>query len=150
MSTELKTKAEQLNELFTTYGLYYDPKNPDSKDNDVFVHRHYKIITRAGIQKIEKALDIKCVFTPIAVGENFCYLSVVGTLPNGRSYQTLASASDGTHKGSPYWPEMAEKRARSRVVLTLAGLYEQGVFGEDEADDFARGAEPKTATYKGK
>jgi hypothetical protein len=33
---------------------------------------------------------------------------------------------------------MAEKRAKSRIVLMLAGLYECGVFGEDEAEDFKR------------
>jgi hypothetical protein len=34
---------------------------------------------------------------------------------------------------------MAEKRAlESRVVLKLSGLYEVGVFGEDESDDFKR------------
>jgi hypothetical protein len=33
---------------------------------------------------------------------------------------------------------MAEKRALSRVVLKLSGLYEVGVFGEDESDDFKR------------
>ena len=33
---------------------------------------------------------------------------------------------------------MAEKRAMSRAVLKLVGLYELGVFGEDEADDFSK------------
>jgi hypothetical protein len=32
--------------------------------------------------------------------------------------------------------EMAEKRAMSRCVLKLTGFYEQGVFGEDESEDF--------------
>ncbi len=31
---------------------------------------------------------------------------------------------------------MAEKRALSRVTLKAAGLYAEGVYGEDEADDF--------------
>ena len=30
---------------------------------------------------------------------------------------------------------MAEKRAMSRVVLKIAGFYEQGVFGQDEMVD---------------
>ena len=33
---------------------------------------------------------------------------------------------------------MAEKRAKSRIVLMLAGFYEHGIFGEDEADDFSK------------
>jgi hypothetical protein len=31
---------------------------------------------------------------------------------------------------------MAEKRAKSRIVLMLAGFYEQGFFGQDESEDF--------------
>ena len=31
---------------------------------------------------------------------------------------------------------MAEKRALSRVTLKAAGLYAEGIYGEDEADDF--------------
>ena len=33
---------------------------------------------------------------------------------------------------------MAEKRAMSRIVLKLAGFYENGFFGEDESDDFKK------------
>ena len=33
---------------------------------------------------------------------------------------------------------MAEKRSLSRIVLKLSGMYELGVFGEDESDDFKR------------
>ena len=31
---------------------------------------------------------------------------------------------------------MAEKRAKSRIVLMLAGFYEQGFIGQDESEDF--------------
>lgn len=45
----------------------------------------------------------------------------------------------GNVQQSPaYLAAMAEKRALSRGVLQLAGLYEHGVFGEDEADDFKK------------
>jgi hypothetical protein len=33
---------------------------------------------------------------------------------------------------------MAEKRALSRAVLKMTGLYELGIFGEDESEDFKR------------
>jgi hypothetical protein len=46
------------------------------------------------------------------------------------------SAPDNTRQKYPV--AMAEKRALSRVVLKLSGLYEVGVFGEDESDDFKR------------
>lgn len=33
---------------------------------------------------------------------------------------------------------IAEKRLRSRAILRLAGLYDQGFYGEDEAEDFGK------------
>ena len=45
----------------------------------------------------------------------------------------------GNIQQQPAYPAaMAEKRALSRGVLKLAGLYEHGVFGEDEADAFKK------------
>ena len=37
--------------------------------------------------------------------------------------------------GKKFPVAMAEKRAMSRVVLKIAGFYEQGVFGQDEIVD---------------
>jgi len=37
-----------------------------------------------------------------------------------------------------YVMEMAEKRALSRATLKMTGLYEQGVFGQDESESFKR------------
>jgi len=33
---------------------------------------------------------------------------------------------------------MAEKRSMSRAILKITGLYELGVFGEDESDEFKK------------
>lgn len=131
-----KTKMELLYALFDKYNLYYDKNNPDNKSNDVFRHKHYTIITRGGIQKIEKLSGITCDFNIVSVNENHCVILGTGTLPDGKSYKTTGSASRDT-SSNPYYAEMAEKRFRSRVVLTLTGLYQEGVFGEDEADDFS-------------
>ena len=136
-----------LNNLFTKYGLVYDKNNPNSKDNDVFVHRHYKIITRGGIQKIEKAAGIKCDIAIVSAGGDYCYVAGTGSTADGTSYKTLACANSANSTNA-YYAEMAEKRCRSRLILTIAGLYELGVFGEDEADDFKRDQEVKVATYK--
>lgn len=147
------SNSELLNELFSKYGLVYDSSNPGSKDNDVFSHKHYKIITRTGIQKIERATKIQCSFRPVYVAKDIVVLKGTGTLPVGTTYETFASASDVTSTNN-YYAEMAEKRCRSRLVLTLAGLYELGVFGEDEADDFKSVVKAQqdgvvTARYKG-
>lgn len=153
--------SEILKTLFDKYGLYYDGSNPDSKENDVYVHKHYKIITRGGIQKIEKAAGIQCDMEVVAaVSEpNNVTMKGVGTMigENGliKTYTTFASASELTSQNK-YYAEMAEKRCRSRLVLTLAGLYELGVFGEDEADNFSSVVRDQKAqnsyskvTYKG-
>ena len=152
------TKSEILNDLFKKYGLVYDSSNPDSKDNDVYVHKHYKIITRTGIQKIERAAGIHCEMEPVptACGKDFFTIKGTGIRVTSAGekpvvYTTFASASDLTSKNS-YYAEMCEKRCRSRLILTLAGLYELGVFGEDEADDFARPTgtyEVKPVVYRG-
>lgn len=138
------TKTEILNDLFKKYGLTYDASNPDSKDNDVYAHKHYKIITRTGIQKIERAAGIRCELEPVptACGKDFFTVKGTGIMFRDEKpvmYTTFASASDFTSKNA-YYAEMAEKRCRSRLILTLAGLYELGLYGEDEADDFARPA----------
>ena len=142
------TNTELLSNLFKKYGLIYDTSNPNSKDNDVFVHKHYKIITRGGIQKIEKSSGIKCSISIVHSGVDYCNVTGTGTSSDGTTYTTLASANSGNTTNA-YYTEMAEKRCRSRLILTLAGLYETGlVFGEDEADDFKKESTVKTATYK--
>jgi hypothetical protein len=46
-----------------------------------------------------------------------------------------------------YYSEMAEKRCVARGVLTILGLYELGVYSEDEAEDF--GKQVRDARKKG-
>ena len=42
-------------------------------------------------------------------------------------------------KTLPHYPvETAEKRAKARAVLQITGFYSEGVFSEDESDDFKR------------
>lgn len=41
-------------------------------------------------------------------------------------------------QSDPYLIEMAEKRCMARGVLTLAGLYQEGFYSEDEADVFSK------------
>lgn len=134
------SNSELLNELFKKYKLNYDKDNPGSKENDVFIHKHYKIITRAGIQKIEKSagiwMDIDVV-EAVSAPDNVTMRAEAYLPGKERPYITFASASAETSTNK-YYAEMAEKRVRSRAVLTLAGLYELGVFGEDEAESFSK------------
>lgn len=148
MEQKAITKSEILQKLFKDYGLYFDPTNPTGKDNDVFAHKHYKIITRSGIEKIQKKAGITISFTPVYVDATTVVLKALGT--RGEDViETFASASNASST-NPYYAEMAEKRAMSRVVLKLAGLYEYGVFGADEAEEFddAVKAKQRTAIIK--
>lgn len=148
--------AELLNEIFVKYQLIYDKENPNSKSNDVYKHKHYTIITRQGIQKIERQAGIRCEIDIVPSVSNPTSITMKGTGidKNGVTYSTFASASPDTSTNK-YYAEMAEKRCRSRIILTLAGLYELGVFGEDEADSFSKEIEKQqttpvaTAAYKG-
>jgi hypothetical protein len=52
------------------------------------------------------------------------------------SLQVLKKGNVG--QNPPYLYAIAEKRSRSRGVLRLAGLYDKGFYGEDEADAFSK------------
>lgn len=132
------TKDELLKKLFVEYDLQYDSKNPESRDNDIFVNPRfkYKIITRPGLNKIEKKANITITFDPIngACGADWAVLRATGFRQVGdlmHEYTTFGSANATTCK-TGYYAEMAEKRARSRIILQLAGLYELGIMGKDE------------------
>jgi len=138
------TREELIKDLFVKYGLVYDKNNPKSKDNDIFIQdfkgNKVPTITRGGIQKIEAKANIKVRFDPIAgaCGLDWIIIRAIGTMPVGadelKEYETFASATSANCK-SPYYAEMAEKRARSRLVLSLVGLYQDGFFGQDEMKD---------------
>jgi hypothetical protein len=144
-----------LKQLFSQYNLIYNG-DPTSKDNDVFKHRHFTIITRSGIEKIQKGANIKIKYTPVFTDANNMVIHAKGyieSIANGSplvEIETFASASDKTST-SAYYAEMAEKRAMSRIVLKLAGLYELGVFGQDEIDEEAQDKfkAKQGAVYKG-
>ena len=94
--------------------------------------RGFKLITRQGIEKIQFAKNIKVTFEHIKIELEFCVIKAIGNM-NGEVQETYGSASKLTSMNK-YYPEMAEKRALSRVVLKLTKAYQHSVFGEDEFD----------------
>jgi hypothetical protein len=73
-------------------------------------------------------------------------LIVTGNLPSGPSEWSIGEAVIGQNllarnKTAVYPYAMAEKRAKDRVILKLAGLY--GSHSDEEADDFKQGARPE-------
>ena len=117
--------SETLNALYTKYGLTAD---------DYFKHKHYTIITRSGIEKIQAKEDIHITYDFIEAGGAGVILKAIAS-KSDKSIETFGSASKDTSQ-SRYYTEMAEKRAMSRAVLKITGLYKYGVFSEDESDEF--------------
>jgi hypothetical protein len=119
---------------------------------DVFKHKHYLIITRQGIDKIQAKENIFIDYDAVKVEPEFCVVKAKAKKENA-TIQTFGSAKYGAKTWNDekkkwdefgntttwYVMEMAEKRAMSRAVLKLTGFYKLGVFGEDESEDFKRG-----------
>lgn len=131
-------EREEIKAMYEKYDL--EPK-------DVFKHQHYIIITRSGIEKIQAKEDIDISYTVVKSEPNFAAVQAVAYKSINDDYEkkveTFGSALKGTtHKDGNcntwYVLEMAEKRAMSRAVLKITGLYEMGVFGQDESEDFKR------------
>ncbi len=117
-----------MNRLYKEFNLTAD---------HIHTHKHYKIINRAGIEKIQAGCGIKITYIPITVEKDFAAIKAIATLPNGTSIETFGSAFSGNATNN-YYLEMAEKRAKSRAVLTLTGLYQEDVKGEDESEEFSK------------
>ena len=128
------SNLEALKEKYVKYGL--------SKE-DVFKHQHYYvIITRSGIEKIQGIEQIDIVYEVVRCETNFAVVKAKA-LKDEVLIETFGSALKGStfkdgNTNTWYVMEMAEKRALSRAVLKLTGMYELGVFGEDESEDFKR------------
>ena len=128
------TKKEFLSKIFKDAGCVAA---------DFFKHKHYTIITRSGIEKIMAFSNIEVDYILERCEPNFCVVKALCTLGD-KKVQTYGSALKGsTHNdGSTntwYVAEMAEKRAFSRGVLKIMGLYEHGIMGQDESEDFKKG-----------
>jgi len=133
-------KREALLALYKKYDLTKD---------DVYKHKHYIIITRQGIDRIQAYEKININYDVIKCEKDFAVVKATAKVGD-YIIQTFGSALFGEKKkvdnkwkdtgttGSWYIMEIAEKRAMSRAVLKLTGFYELGVFSEDESEDFKK------------
>ena len=133
------TRQDMLNKLYAENGL---------TGEHVYNHKHYTIITRAGIDKIQANNKINIDYEVVICERDFAVVRANATM-NGQNIQTFGTALKGDFKtgncNTWYVMEMAEKRAMSRAVLKLAGLYAVGdVFGEDEAEAFKKSKNQQT------
>ena len=135
-------QRDKIAKLYEKYELTKD---------DVFKHKHYLIITRQGIDKIQAKEKIFIDYDVITCEPEFCVV-LANASKDEAKIQTFGSAKYGGKVQNPdtkkwidkgnttswYVMEIAEKRAMSRAVLKLTGFYELGVFGEDESEDFKK------------
>ena len=133
-------EKSKINELFKKYGL---------TSSDYYAHKHYQIITRQGIDKIQAKERIFIEYDVVKCDPEFCAVKASASKENAK-IQTFGSAKYGGKINKDgkwveigntttwYLLEMAEKRAMSRAVLKLTGFYELGVMSEDESESFKK------------
>jgi hypothetical protein len=126
-------EVNKLKEMYLRYGL---------TKTDVFKHQHYTILTRSGVEKVMAKESIDITYEVVKCEPTFAVMKATA-VKGSKTIETFGSALKGAgfKDGSTntwYVAEMAEKRALSRAVLKMAGLYEIGVFGEDESESFKR------------
>ena len=125
--------TKKIKEMYFKYGLV---------EADVFRHQHYIILTRSAISKIQAQEQIDFDFDVIKSEPNFASVKGIATKDN-KTIRTTGSALKGKsfkdgNTNSWYVLEMAEKRCFARATLQLLGLYELGVKGEDESEEYKR------------
>lgn len=120
-------KSQRLNALYTQYGL--------SKEDVFRSPQGWVIITRSGIDKIQANAKIDVSYDVISVDLANVVIKATGNMGD-KKIESFGEANPKNTRNS-YPIAMAEKRAMARVVLKLSGFYAEGVFSEDEADDFA-------------
>ena len=121
--------SERLNSLYKKYELTSD---------DYFKHKFYTIITRNGIDKIQAKEGINITYS-LEYNNSSCDVIIIKAkgVHGDKVIETYGEANPKNNQNS-YPVAMAEKRAMSRVVLKLAGFYELGAFGIDEAEEFKK------------
>lgn len=128
-------EVSKIKEMYEKYNL---------SKTDVFKHQHYIILTRSGVEKVMAYESIDITYEVIKCEPTFAVMKATAK-KGDKIIETFGSALKGAgfKDGSTntwYVAEMAEKRSLSRAILKMAGLYEIGVFGEDESESFKRKA----------
>ena len=128
-----ETRKDALRRLFLENNLVEEDVYKDK--------RGFVIITRTGIDKIVSKQGIIISYEVIKLDADGVVIRAAAQMKTKnkevRSMMSFGEASDANLMGGgkKFPVAMAEKRAMSRVVLKIAGFYEQGVFGQDEIVD---------------
>lgn len=112
--------------------------------------RSLLIVGRTGIDSVEATLKIDFRFIHVSessyknLGSNVTVVmegKAVDADGNIKVYQALGSANPDNMNmaaGYSYISDTATRRAKHKVVLKIADLYQHGVHSEDESEDFRR------------
>lgn len=144
MAANIKqSQADKFRYLADMYGL--------GKDDFFKAPQGFVIITRTGIEKIQRKLEVVVHYETVAEFSspeaNSYVVKAIGLIEykilnektgkmedKPKVVETFGEASPKNCRNA-YPIAMAEKRALSRCVLKLADMYELGVYGEDEIDE---------------
>lgn len=128
---ELEKRKSKLMQMGVSTSEMYTFNTPDP-------NRKLLIVRRTGIEKMEKLLNIKYKYLSVTESpyRDRCNVTVVlqGESDSG-AVQALGSANPDT-TSVPFISDVANKRARHKIVLKLADLYQYDVHSEDESDEF--------------
>jgi hypothetical protein len=103
--------------------------------------KKHLIVCRTGIDKMEKNLKIGFKFISVTESsyKDGSNVSVVmeGVTNSGFNVQALGSANPDT-TDFKFYSDTAARRAKHKLVLKIAELYQHDVHSEDESEDFKR------------
>jgi len=122
-----ESKRDILKRLYIDNGLI---------EEDIFMMsvggKEIPIVTRQGVEKIQQHNGIHVRFEWIFNSDDCkcVIIKAIGAMGEA-TIETFGEASPSNTKQS-YPVAMAEKRAKARAILQLAGFYTQGVYSEDE------------------
>jgi len=131
---------KEIRDLFAKYNVPLDR-------DDVWSVQSSRVVKHRALERLAAALGIRWSTPQILRAERdeavILVEGAIGLTGDTRLEWSIGEALVNanyrvTGKMAPYVYAMAEKRAKDRVIIKLAGLH--GVFSEDEADDFKNNA----------
>jgi len=107
-------------------------ENNSLTKTDVYTDkRGFTIITRSGIEKIERNQNIKVEYEMIVCEKNMVVIKATSYINDEPQKQTYGSATDENCMNK-FKVEVAEKRALARVIIKTTGL---DALGQAEVED---------------
>jgi len=119
------THQDNLNAIFKKYGLF--------KSEHIFKDGDFTIINRQGIMTIKKKLNLNVQYKLLYTDGVTSAVVRAQCVHENQSYQTFGE-SNNKNNTFPYPVNIAEKRALSRLILEVCGLYYFKIKGEGEID----------------